>query len=70
MSGKTVFKVIGIICAVGAAVMIFKHRRVIMSVFTGEPLPEPSECAKKWCPPVIACMKGKKCCCTTDEDCE
>ena len=45
--------------AVSAGVMLFAHRRVIASIVTGKPLPEPSEAAKVWCPPVVAAEAAK-----------
>ena len=36
----------------GACAMLYFHRRLIIAAIKGEPMPEPSERAKKWCPPV------------------
>ena len=32
--------------------MLYFHRRLIIAAIKGEQMPEPSEAAKKWCPPV------------------
>ena len=50
-------KILKLLLVLGCAALIYAHRRVIRAWWTGEPMPEPSEFAKKWCPPLRKCAK-------------
>jgi len=54
---KKFCKILKWLLLVGCAAMIYAHRRVILAWWNGDPMPEPSAFAKKWCPPLRKCAK-------------
>ena len=53
------FEIVGLVTIAFLILMLYVHRRVIIAKIKGEPMPEPSKWAKKFCPPVRKAEKVK-----------